>query len=126
MMSTLVNHYTPSSGRFPDMALLIPANGLPPTYPLTGIPINIATGDFDGDGKIDAVSGCFPINTGDPNLLCIALNVGTGKLNRIQAVQLPIKPHRIATGDLNGDGLTDVIVGSNYDTRVFVLLNNTK
>ena len=65
-----------------------------------GDPRQVATGDFDGDGKGDVLTeGAIFFGRGDGSFVgATALGVGAGA------------PQAIAAGDFNGDGLPDIAV----------------
>lgn len=77
----------------------------------------IATGDFDGDGKLDLVVANYSTST-----------VGRLKGNGDGTFQTQVtyaagtKPYAIAVGDFNGDGKLDVVVANSGDDNVGVLL----
>jgi len=80
---------------------------IPPTYSGSG---EIATADFNGDGKPDLVSG-------DGTVL---LGKGDGTFDTVTA--LGTQGNSIGTADCNGDGKPDVL---GISAGVFVLLGKT-
>jgi hypothetical protein len=84
--------------------------------PATGlVPVSIAVGDFNGDGKADlttANSASLP----PPALSAASVLLGNGDGTFAPAVNTPAAiegavPYEVATGDFNGAGVSDVAVG---------------
>jgi hypothetical protein len=77
-----------------------------------------ATGDFDGDGKVDVVVGGYVLENAD-----VFPPVGTsmvevllqedGGFDKVFSVNIPqfLGPGRIVTGDFDGDGRMDFVAG---------------
>ena len=93
---------------------------LRPSLPAGALPSGIATGDFNGDGKLDWVIA----NAGD-NSLCLYLGNGDG------TAQLPViipllgqSPLSVAAGDLNGDHKLDLVVAETDSKTVGILYGN--
>jgi hypothetical protein len=93
---------------------------LRPSLPAGSLPSGIATGDFNGDGKIDWVIA----NAGD-NSLCLYLGNGDG------TAQLPVNvpllgwsPVAVAAGDLNGDHKLDLVVAEADSKTIGILFGN--
>src|SRR5947209_5008976 len=84
------------------------------------LPTSVATGDFDGDGKLDLVITNF--NDGSVSIL---LGDGTGK-NFKQATGSPFKvgtrPVFVAVEKFNGDGVLDLAVANadGHDVAIFL------
>jgi len=91
------------------------------SLPAGFIPTSVATGDFNGDGKQDFVVA----NGGDNNLwLYYGKGDGTFNLPVIVPVTLGQSPVWVATGDLRGNGRTDLVVAEVDSNSVGVFLNN--
>jgi hypothetical protein len=83
----------------------------------------IATGDLDGDGKLDVALG----GASGEDIVCL-LGDGQGKFREATDWKLKAgrQPNYLAVGDLNGDGQAD-IVAANYGTgNVTILLRKAR
>ena len=105
-----------------------PGQLLPPhSYPVTVTPsmggsLGVATGDIDGDGIPDVVSGTSGAS------FDVLLGNGDGTLKAPTAYATGPTPDTfdglsMATGDVDGDGLTDVVVGQFYQNSAQIFLH---
>lgn len=82
----------------------------------------LAAADVNGDGKIDVVTGVGSTNVG------VFLNTGNGTLApRVDYVVATsgTSLHNLATGDLNGDGQSDILAGVSFgNLRVLLSQGN--
>ena len=87
-------------------------------------PYSIATGDFNGDGNADFVTANIYDDT-----FTVGLGNGNGTFGSLS--NYTIGPHfitglrRVATADLNGDGLTDVFVTYGYEVGLIAVFTAT-
>lgn len=93
-------------------------------YPQTqftsgGSPTAIATGDLNGDSKVD-----FAIPDPSDNYVSIFYNDGAGNFTGPTKITTGTYPHDLAIGDFNGDGLGDLAVLDAFNVGVEVFLNN--
>jgi hypothetical protein len=79
----------------------------------------LATGDFNGDGKLDLA---FP----DPsnNLIYILLGNGDGTFQQGPTLAIPNDPVALAVGDFNNDGKLDLAVVQAGANEISILLGN--
>jgi hypothetical protein len=80
-------------------------------------PRSVATGDFNGHGKLDlAVANNFS------NDVSILLGTGTGSFGGAINFSVGNHPIAVATGDFNGDGKPDLAVANLLSNSVSILL----
>jgi hypothetical protein len=91
----------------------------PPRYPAGGSnAVAVAVGDFNRDGKLDAV-----VANSNTNNIGVLLNNGNG-FQAAVGYSVGRGPTAVAVGDLNGDGWLDLVVANSTDGTVSVLLGN--
>jgi len=84
-------------------------------------PAVVAVGDFNGDGRMDVVTG----NNDTANTVSVLLGKGDGTFAPHVDYPSGGAPSGIAVGDFNGDGKLDIVVVYGFnDARVAVLLGN--
>lgn len=81
-------------------------------------PQDVATADFNGDGKLD-----LAVATGN-NSVSVLLGNGTGAFPTHVEYPVPGHPIAIVAGDFNGDGKMDVATVDEYQSEISVLLGN--
>jgi hypothetical protein len=78
------------------------------TVPVNNLPTALATGDFNGDGKIDIAVANYGAAT-----VTILLNDGHGKFTPVPStIPVDLTPTSIAVGDFNRDGKLDLAVAN--------------
>ena len=81
-------------------------------------PISVATGDFNGDGKLDLTVA----NNGTSNDIDVFLGKGDGTFQPAASYGAGAGPYAVAVGDFNGDGKLDLAVANTGSNNVSVLL----
>jgi uncharacterized repeat protein (TIGR01451 family) len=82
-------------------------------------PVAVATGDFNGDGKVDlAVANNYSYT------VSILLGNGDGTFQAAVSYNVGSYPNGLGLADLNNDGKTDIVVAVTYSNGVAVLLGN--
>ena len=90
-------------------------------------PFGIAIGDVNADGKLDLAiinsPGSMAQGRGK-NGLTILLGNGTGKFMTMKGSPYEAGkiPNRVAIGDVNGDGIKDVVVSDNENNKITLYL----
>ncbi|MCB2156404.1 VCBS repeat-containing protein [bacterium] len=93
-------------------------------YAVGNGPAGIATGDFDSDDIIDLV-----VTNSGANSLSVLLGdgsggVGDGTFTSSGTYGTGTSPTTVATGDFNGDDITDLVVSNSNSSNVSVLLGD--
>ena len=87
------------------------------------VPVSLAIGDIDGDGKLDLVVS----NYNDSSVSVLRNTGSSGSINFATKVDFATgsSPYSVAIGDLNGDGKPDLAVANNSSSNTVSLLRNT-
>ncbi len=82
-------------------------------------PLSVISGDFNGDGKLDAASANFSNNA-------VGVRFGDGQGGFAPPASYPVgaQPLQIITGHFNGDTFLDLATANKQDNNITVLLNN--
>jgi hypothetical protein len=88
------------------------------TYATGALPVQVVTGDFNGDGKLD-----FIVANASATNETLALNNGNGTFTT-SAISTGVTSESVATADVNGDGKLDLIALDSGGSAVGVFLGN--
>jgi hypothetical protein len=91
----------------------------PVNYTTDANPAAVTLGDFNGDGKLDAIS----VNNGG-NDVSVFLGNGNGTFQSAVNYTTAKGPDAVAVGDFNGDGHLDLAVANNSAGNLSILLGN--
>jgi len=95
------------------------------SFPAGPSPTEIAVGDFDRDGKLDVAIA----NHGTPRVT-VLLGDGRGRFRPAPGSPLVVRshphPHTIATCDVDGDGILDLVIDSWAENRMTLLKGDGK
>lgn len=92
-------------------------------------PFGVAIGDVNADGKMDLAIINSPASTADrtgTNGLTVLLGNGTGKFSMLRGSPYNAGkiPNRVAIGDVNGDGVNDIVTSDNGGDNIYIFLAN--
>lgn len=97
-------------------------------YATAPYPVSINVGDFNGDGNPDLVTADIGSYSngyiGGDGVVSALLGKGDGTFQG--AINYPVGtvPHSVAVGDLNQDGLPELVVANAYSNNISVLKGN--
>lgn len=93
-------------------------------YPSVATPFDITLSDLDGDGKLDLSIA------GRNNLFAVFKNIYTLSGDQIYTEAITYlagdQPSALATGDLDNDGKSDVVLANEVGSDIFIFKNNVK
>ncbi|HEV3219179.1 MAG TPA: VCBS repeat-containing protein [Candidatus Acidoferrales bacterium] len=102
------------------------ATGSP--FPAGFAPWAVAIGDINGDGKLDLAILPYAPDVKDPkdDGVTVLLGDGRGGFAKMRGSPFSLAgcegPDRVAIGDVNGDGLTDIVASCGQNHRVMLYL----
>jgi hypothetical protein len=95
------------------------------SYPLgppsgAPLPVSLAVGDFNNDGKLDVATANY-LPSGSVSIL---LGNGDGTFHAGPVYAVAVQPFSIAAADFRHKGILDLVVGDSLSNDVYVMLGN--
>jgi hypothetical protein len=88
-------------------------------------PLSVATGDFNHDGRLDAVvASAYEIQGRNSTEVQVLLGNGDGTFKAAVNYRVGQAPDSVAAADVNHDGNSDIVVADSASDTVSVLLGN--
>ena len=103
----------------------VPSFSAPTTFAVSGQPVALVAGDFNGDHKTDLAFSDY--NNGDVAVMLNQTTTGATAASFAAPVTFAVGngPESMVVGDFNGDNKPDLAVVNNNDGTVAVLLDTT-
>ncbi len=100
-------------------------------FPCGDAPFGLAIGDVNADGKPDLAIINSPGSMAEgrgKNGMTVLLGDGTGKFTTLKGSPFESGkiPNRIAIGDVNGDGVNDIVTSDNDSNMIYLFLMSKK
>jgi hypothetical protein len=99
-------------------------------FPAGAAPWSVAIGDLNRDGRLDLAVIPYDQSVTDPAQLGVTILFGDGGGGFTRRPGAPLSlagcrgPDRIATGDVNGDGIPDIVVSCAQNARLLLFLGS--
>ncbi|MEK6325400.1 MAG: VCBS repeat-containing protein [Acidobacteriota bacterium] len=100
----------------PEAAVQTVSFGAKTDFGTGNLPISVAMGDFNGDGKLD-----LAVANRNSDIVSILLGTGMGSFGAKTDFGTGSGPFSVAVGDFNGDGKLDLAVTHDGATTVSIL-----
>ena len=83
-----------------------------------GLALDLAAGDFNGDGVTDLAASA------NSDAVAVLLSAGNGSFQPMKTFKVDLFPDHIAVGDLDSDGMPDIVTSSASRNTISVLYNS--
>lgn len=97
-------------------------------YGTAPYPVSISAGDFNGDGNLDLVTADIgPFSNGyfgGNGFVSVLFGRGDGTFQGAVSYGVGMVPHSVVVGDLNQDGLPELVVANAYSNAISILVGN--
>ncbi|GAB3590283.1 FG-GAP repeat domain-containing protein [Hymenobacter daeguensis] len=105
----------------PSRAAFVPGPALD-LDPFT-VPVDLAVGDLDGDGRLDVVAAVPDPKSGFRGVVKVRLNTGRGRFRNAPDVEAGVDVRAVVLADADGDGDLDLLLANAEDGTAQTCLN---